>query len=75
MPINAEETIEGAILVGAPLFDSQGRSFRRNQRQRSDRALFAQKAEGRSSSRCSPASGAITRDLRDAAFKAPEQNS
>jgi DNA-binding IclR family transcriptional regulator len=71
--INAEETIEGAILVGAPLFDSQGR-------------VFAGISVSAPTARCSPqkrreiveqvlaASGLITRDLRDAAFKAPEQD-
>jgi IclR family acetate operon transcriptional repressor len=72
--INAEESIAGAILVGAPLFDSLGR-------------VFAGISVSAPTARCSPkkrmeiveqvlaASRAITRDLRDAAFKAPEQSS
>jgi IclR family acetate operon transcriptional repressor len=71
--INAEETIEGAILVGAPVFDSQGK-------------VFAGISVSVPTARCSPrkrreiveevlaASGLITRDLRDAAFKAPERD-
>jgi DNA-binding IclR family transcriptional regulator len=71
--VNAEETIEGAILLGAPLFDSLGR-------------VFAGISVSAPTARCSPrkrkeiveqmlaASGAIGRDLRDAAFKAPEQS-
>jgi IclR family acetate operon transcriptional repressor len=70
--INAEETIEGAILIGAPLFDSGGR-------------VFAGISVSVPTARCPlkkrreiveqvlTASRAITRDLRDAAFKAPEQ--
>jgi DNA-binding IclR family transcriptional regulator len=66
--INAEETIKGAILVGAPLFDSLGR-------------VFAGISVSAPTARCSltkrreiieqvlAASRAITHDLRDAAFK------
>jgi DNA-binding IclR family transcriptional regulator len=69
--INDQETIEGAILVGAPLFDSLGK-------------VFAGISVSAPTARCSAkkrreiveqvlaASHAITRDLRDAAFKAPE---
>jgi DNA-binding IclR family transcriptional regulator len=71
--INNEETIKGAILVGAPLFDSMGK-------------VFAGISVSAPTARCSAkkrkeiieqviaASRAITRDLRDAAFKAPEQS-
>jgi DNA-binding IclR family transcriptional regulator len=67
---NVEETVEGAILGGAPLFDSDGK-------------IFAAISVSCPSVRCSPtkrkemiqemliASSAITSDLRDAAFKAP----
>lgn len=71
--VNAEETVEGAILIGAPLFDSQGR-------------VFAGISVSVPTARC-PASKrteivdqvlvtsrAITQDLREAAFKAPELN-
>jgi DNA-binding IclR family transcriptional regulator len=69
--MNAEETVEGAILGGAPLFDSDGK-------------IFAAISVSCPSVRCSPkkrkeiiqemlvASSDITRDLRDAAFKAPK---
>ena len=65
------ETVEGAILGGAPLFDSDGK-------------IFAAISVSCPSVRCSPkkrkeiiqemlvASTEITRDLRDAAFKAPK---
>jgi DNA-binding IclR family transcriptional regulator len=71
--INDEETIAGAILVGAPLFDSLGK-------------VFAAISMSTPTARCSPkkrkeiveqvlaASIAITRNLRDAAFMAPEQS-
>lgn len=71
--MNAEETVEGAILTGAPLFDSEV-------------TVFAAISVSCPSVRCSPrkrkeiiqqmllASSAITHDLRDAAFKAPELN-
>jgi DNA-binding IclR family transcriptional regulator len=71
--INAEESIEGAILVGAPLFDSLGK-------------VFGGISVSAPTARCSPkkrreiiervlaASRAITGDLRDSAFKAPEPN-
>jgi IclR family acetate operon transcriptional repressor len=70
--INDQETIAGAILVGAPLFDSLGRAF-------------AGISVSAPTARCSAkkrreiieqvlgVSQAITDDLRDAAFKAPEQ--
>jgi DNA-binding IclR family transcriptional regulator len=70
--INAEETIKGAILIGAPLFDSLGR-------------VFAGISVSAPTARCSAAkqgeivqqvlatSRAITGDLRDAAFKASER--
>jgi DNA-binding IclR family transcriptional regulator len=70
--INDEETIAGAILIGAPLFDSLGN-------------VFAGVSVSAPTARCSPrkrkeiieqllvTSSAITRDLRDAAFRAPEQ--
>lgn len=69
--MNAEETVEGAILGGAPLFDSDGK-------------IFAAISVSCPSVRCSPtkrkeiiqemlvASAAITRDLQDGAFKAPK---
>jgi DNA-binding IclR family transcriptional regulator len=69
--MNAEETVEGVILGGAPLFDYDGK-------------IFAAISVSCPRVRCSPpkrkeiiqqmliASAAITRDLRDAAFKAPE---
>lgn len=71
--INDEETIEGAILVGAPLFDSLGR-------------VFAGISVSAPTARCSvtkrreiiqqvlAASRAITSDLQDAAFKASDHN-
>lgn len=71
--INDEETIEGVILVGAPLFDSLGR-------------VFAGISVSAPTVRCSAkkrremveqvlaTSRAITGDLRDVAFKAPDQN-
>lgn len=71
--INDEETIEGVILVGAPLFDSLGRVFAgisvsaptvrcssRKRREMIEQVLVA--------------SHAITRDLRDVAFKASDHN-
>ena len=72
--INDEETIAGAILVGAPLFDSAGK-------------VFAGISVGAPTARCSAkkrreiveqvlaASRAISRELRDADFRAPEQGS
>jgi DNA-binding IclR family transcriptional regulator len=72
--INDQETIAGAILVGAPLFDSLGR-------------VFAGISVSAPTARCSrnkrreiieqvlAASRAISRELRDADFRAPEQGS
>jgi DNA-binding IclR family transcriptional regulator len=72
--INDEETIKGAILVGAPLFDSGGK-------------VFAGISVSAPTARCSAkkrreivaqvlaASRAISRELRDADFRAPEQGS
>jgi DNA-binding IclR family transcriptional regulator len=69
--MNSEETVEGAILAGAPLFDSSDK-------------VFAAISVSCPTVRCSPgkrkeivermvaASSTITRDLKDAAFKAPE---
>jgi DNA-binding IclR family transcriptional regulator len=70
--MNDEETIEGAVLVSAPLFDCLGNAF-------------AGISVSAPTARCSSvkrreiieqvlaAGAAITRDLRDAAFRAPEQ--
>ena len=70
--MNDEETIEGAVLVSAPLFDCLGNAF-------------AGISVSAPTARCSSikrreiiehvlaAGVAITRDLRDAAFRAPEQ--
>jgi len=69
--VNAEETIKGAILIGAPLFDSQGK-------------VFAGISVSAPTARCSlkkrreiikhvlAASREITDDLRNTAFKAAE---
>jgi DNA-binding IclR family transcriptional regulator len=69
--MNSEETVDGAILAGAPLFDSQGK-------------IFAAISVSAPTARCSPkkrreiieamltTSSRIMTDLRDAAFKAPE---
>jgi IclR family acetate operon transcriptional repressor len=71
--MNAEETVEGAILAGAPLFDSAQK-------------VFAAISVSCPSVRYSPkkrkeiieqmlvTSSAITRELREAAFRAPEIN-
>jgi DNA-binding IclR family transcriptional regulator len=71
--INDEETIEGAVLVSAPLFDSLGK-------------VFAAISVSAPTARCSARKRreiveqvlatalAITRDLRDAAFRAPEES-
>jgi DNA-binding IclR family transcriptional regulator len=69
--INAEETIAGVILVGAPLFDSLGRVFAGISVSAPTARCSAQKRR-KIVDQVLAASAAITRDLRDAAFKAAE---
>jgi IclR family transcriptional regulator, acetate operon repressor len=71
--INDEETIEGAILVGAPLFDSLGKVFA-GISVSVPTARCSAKKRGEIIEHVLAASHAISGDLRDAAFKAPEQS-